>query len=79
MTTLTIKNVPEGLYRRLKERAAVHRRSINSEVLVCLELVLRRSPMAEDELLAELKTLREQAGVYVTDDALRRAVEEGRP
>ncbi len=79
MATLTIKNVPDGLYRRLKDRAAVHRRSINSEVLVCLELVLRRPPLAEEELLAGLQTLRERADVYVTDDALRRAVEDGRP
>jgi len=35
--TLTIKNVPDALYRRLKKRAAEHRCSLNSEIIACLE------------------------------------------
>ncbi|MDP6227489.1 MAG: Arc family DNA-binding protein, partial [Dehalococcoidia bacterium] len=37
MATLTIKNIPDGLCHRLRESAKQHRRSINSEVIVCLE------------------------------------------
>ena len=37
MATLTLKNVPEKLHKRLKESAAQHRRSINSEAICCLE------------------------------------------
>ena len=37
MPTLTIKNVPDALYRRLKKRAAEHRCSLNSEIIACLE------------------------------------------
>lgn len=33
----TIKGMPDGLYRRLKTRAAAHRRSLNSEIVGCLE------------------------------------------
>ena len=40
MATLTIKNVPEKLHKRLKESAVQHRRSINSEAISCLENVL---------------------------------------
>ena len=36
-TTLTLKNVPDDIYERLKLAAQAHRRSINSEVIVCLE------------------------------------------
>ena len=37
MATLTIKGLPDALYRRLKKHAAEERRSINSQVIVCLE------------------------------------------
>lgn len=39
-TTLTLKNIPDEVYERLKLSAAVHRRSLNSEAIVCLESVL---------------------------------------
>ena len=39
-TTLTLKNIPDDVYLRLKEQAKMHRRSLNREVIVCLETVL---------------------------------------
>ncbi|HNS57464.1 MAG TPA: Arc family DNA-binding protein, partial [Nitrosomonas europaea] len=39
-TTLTLKNIPDDVYERLKVAAEVHRRSLNSEIIVCLETVL---------------------------------------
>jgi plasmid stability protein len=36
MPTLTIKNVPEFLVRRLKLRATRHGRSLSLEVIACL-------------------------------------------
>jgi hypothetical protein len=37
MPSLTIKGIPEDLLAKLRHRATAHRRSLNSEVLVCLE------------------------------------------
>ena len=37
MPSLTIKNIPDELYVELKHTAEQHHRSINSEVIVCLE------------------------------------------
>ncbi|MGC8703572.1 MAG: FitA-like ribbon-helix-helix domain-containing protein, partial [Thiomonas sp.] len=39
-TTLTLKNIPDEVYQRLKTSAEIHRRSLNSEAIVCLESVL---------------------------------------
>ena len=39
-TTLTLKNIPDAVYARLKLSAEVHRRSLNGEAIVCLETVL---------------------------------------
>ncbi len=79
MATLTIKNLPDGLYQRLKARAATHRRSINSEAMLCLELALKQPPVDEELLLGDLRVLRKEAGVYLADEALRQAIEDGRP
>lgn len=39
MPTLTLKDVPPRLHQALKKRADRHRRSLNQEVLHCLERV----------------------------------------
>jgi plasmid stability protein len=38
--TLTLKNILDDIYAKLKSAALQHRRSLNSEVLVCLEAAL---------------------------------------
>lgn len=35
--TLTLKNIPDAVYERLKRSAEAHRRSVNSEAIACLE------------------------------------------
>ncbi|MBI2384099.1 MAG: plasmid stability protein [Gammaproteobacteria bacterium] len=57
-TTLTLKNIPDDIYTRLKRSAAAHRRSLNSEALVCLEAVLMPGHIAPPERLARARALR---------------------
>jgi plasmid stability protein len=57
-TTLTLKNIPDELYERLKQAAEVHRRSLNSEVLVCLESVLLPRKVPTEQRLARIRELR---------------------
>ena len=57
-TTLTLKNIPDEVYERLKLSAELHRRSLNSEAIVCLETVLVPSKMAPAERLARARELR---------------------
>lgn len=80
MPTLTIKGMPDTLYRRLKERAAANRRSLNSEILVALEqAVTSPSPNAE-ALLARADALRANLSTpRLTDAQLRAAKNSGRP
>lgn len=58
-TTLTLKNIPDEVYERLKASAATHRRSLNSEAIVCLESVLVPGRMAVEERLARARALRD--------------------
>ncbi len=80
MANLTLKKVPDTLYQRLKERAAAHRRSINNEAIVCLEGILEPRRVDPRNRLEEIRALRREAPkVFLTDQALRRAKDEGRP
>ncbi len=57
-TTLTLKNIPDAVYDRLKLAAEIHRRSLNSEAIVCLESVLMPTKMMPRERIARARELR---------------------
>ncbi len=57
-TTLTLKNIPEDVYDRLKLSAQAHRRSMNSEVIVCLESILLPRRVTSNERLQRARALR---------------------
>ena len=73
MPTLTIKGMPDPLYLRLKQRAAEHRRSLNSEILVALEQVVTAAPPDAQALLARADALRSALRVSPLTDARLRA------
>ena len=79
-TTLTLKNIPDDVYDRLKRSAQTHRRSMNSEAIVCLEAVLLPSKLTHAEWLTRARALRgalHQGKFRARDiDSLKR---EGRP
>ena len=56
--TLTLKNIPDDVYDRLKASAQAHRRSMNSEAIVCLESVLMPTKLPPTERLARARALR---------------------
>lgn len=76
-TTLTLKNIPDVVYERLKASAERHRRSLNSEAIICLESALLpgRIPPAERLLRArELRAMFPGQDFLASDiDAAKRA------
>jgi len=56
--TLTINGMTDPLYLRLKQRAAAHRRSLNSEIIVVLEPAVAATPPDPNALLARADPLR---------------------
>lgn len=58
--TITLKNVPDAVYEQLKIAAQVHHRSLNSEVIACLETILLPVKKAPLERLARARILRAQ-------------------
>jgi antitoxin FitA len=58
MPNLTIKNLPDGIYECLRRSAELHRRSINDEVISCLETVLAPTLLTTAEKLARARAVR---------------------
>ena len=80
MANLTIKNAPATLVRRLKRQAAVHRRSLNLEVIACLETATHAAPVDPEALLARARSVRRTPdGPRLTDARLARLKAVGRP
>ncbi len=68
-TTLTLKNIPDAIYAQLKAAAEVHRRSLNSQAIVCLEAALQASASPVSQRLARARALRnELSGVFSAAD-----------
>lgn len=80
MPTLTIKNVPDPVVKRLKQQAAAQHRSLNYQVISYLEQMTHSVPVDADALLARARAIRRTPkGVNVTDRVLRELKVVGRP
>ncbi len=53
MPTLTVRDIPESIYRRLKELAGLNRRSMSNEIVTLLEAALLPKTVEPDSFLEE--------------------------
>ncbi|HSV98891.1 MAG TPA: Arc family DNA-binding protein [Sedimentisphaerales bacterium] len=79
MPTITVKNIPAEIYEKLKRAAEANHRSINSEIIACIERTVGTRQIDPDALVAEARALRAQvAGPPITDREFTRAKAAGR-
>lgn len=79
MPTLTIKGLPDPIYERLKAQAEAHRRSLNGEIIACLENAVSATRLDPVTWLAEARAFREGLSLLpMTDRQLREARRAGR-
>jgi antitoxin FitA len=80
MPTITVKNSPVDIYEKLKRAAEINHRSINSEVIACIERAVGSREIDPEVVLANARRLRAQvSGPPITDLELARAKTAGRP
>jgi plasmid stability protein len=80
MAALTIKNIPDDLYEKLKASASAHHRSINSELIHCLESVLMPKKLTAAERVSRARALRPDIPPDVVSPMdILNAIEQGRP
>ena len=79
MPALTVKNIPETLYNRLKEAASANHRSINSELIYCLEQMLLPARVNPSEHLQRARELRRGIDASLVEiDDIQNVINEGR-
>ena len=81
MRAITVKNIPDNLYQRLKQSATENRRSLNSEILVCIErTVQNRKHEDVQDILARARKMRQKTrGHVLTDRKFDEMKTAGRP
>jgi len=79
MPTITLKNFPEALHGALKVRASRHGRSLNREVVTCLEAAIAVSRIEVDEVLANIDRVRAADEAQLDEKLLQKALTEDRP
>lgn len=82
MPNITIRNIPDDLHKRLKERAAANRRSLNNEILSMLEEKEYVLPLGAQRqhvamVLEEIRRNRVEPRRPITDDDLVQAAHDG--
>lgn len=79
MPNLTVKNIPEDVYRRLKTQARKHHRSLNQEIIACLEQSTFSVPMDPAVFLSQAREIRKHIrGALLTEKRLRQLKTAGR-
>ena len=79
MPTITVKNIPPEIYEKLKKSAETSRRSINSEIIACIERAVGSHEVNQDALLANARKVRTKTASHpITGRGLARAKTTGR-
>jgi len=76
--TLTLKNLPTDVHRKLKARAARHGRSLNVEAITCLRAAVSAEALDVDALLTKARAHRARVATRFTDTEVRNLKRDGR-
>ena len=75
----TLKNIPEDLYEKVKQRAERNHRSVNGEIIFLLDAATMPRPVDSAGILARAREFRERTRGFLTEDFINRAKRESRP
>lgn len=69
MPTITVKGIPSDLYAHLKQAALANHRSINKEIIVCIERAVHSRRIPAEAVLRRAQQLREKTRKHPISDA----------
>ena len=79
MSTITVKNIPDELYERLKSVAEINRRSLNSEIISCIENAVGSRRIDVDRTLENARKIRYLTARHpISNEEFSRAKTKGR-
>lgn len=72
-TSITLKGIPDDVYERLRASASANHRSLNSEVIACIEATLMTKRASVPDQLAAIRAIRSRLpkGTFKHDDVDR--------
>jgi len=79
MANITIKNIPDGVYQELKQRAETQRRSLNSEIIHILEQAVANKKLPPEVTLSRARELRDKVQGKLSATEIQQAIDSGRP
>ena len=78
MANITIKNIPDEIYDRIKESAKINRRSINNEIIYRLERNLLTHRVDEEEIRYQAQKMRSLAKGSLSTEEIEAAINRDR-
>ena len=78
MASITVRDIPDDVYRAIAEAAELNHRSINKEIIASLEKLFRTQRLTVEEELRDLADLRKSLGPDFTWGDFDAAKEWGR-
>ena len=78
MAELLLKDIPESLYERLKQKAIQNRRTLDSEVIASLEFIYGKKQVDIEALLQRARVLRGKVFGQLTEEDLYLLKNQGR-
>lgn len=79
MPAITVKNIKHELYEQLKMAAQAHHRSINNEIISCLERTLLSTPILPETRIQKARDLRATIGLgKIAAKDIAQAIKSGR-
>jgi plasmid stability protein len=70
MATITLKNIPDEIYERLKVIAKLNHRSLNSEIINCLEKSTQGDAINTGEIRVKARLFKEKIGHDLTREEI---------
>jgi plasmid stability protein len=78
-TNITIRDIPDDVYQKIKKQAELHHRSINSEVIVYLKKLVESNRRDPDQIIGRAKRIKQKAKGALSIDQIQQAIDQGPP
>jgi antitoxin FitA len=78
MQSITLKNIPEEIHQSLKIMARIHHRSLNNEIITCLERYTHHDQSQTQSVLEKARFNRSKISTVIKAKDIELAINEGR-
>jgi plasmid stability protein len=79
LPSITVKNIPDSIYKKLKQQAETQHRSMNSEIIACLERFVEPKRVSSDETLRQARMMRKKVRGSLSSQEIQDAIDQDRP